>query len=108
MSPTSFSYHSRLQKGGALLDDMRLLVRSWDASASPFTATGRQSILGEMTRSRSRDTIVRAFAPRFLNRDPPAVWRIVRCLEDRNVVREACRTNRSFAIAHGLEQGGDA
>jgi hypothetical protein len=87
----STSYHTRLQKGGALLDDMRLLVRAWneDANADPVGIV--RNLLGKKTQARSNDTFVRAFSPRFLNGDPPSAWKIVRCLEDRNAEIEVIR-----------------
>jgi hypothetical protein len=78
------SYHTRIQKGGALLDDMRMLVRSWSDSGNAGQVQSHLNLLGKKTLARSKDTFVRAFAPRFLHGDPPNAWRLVRCLEDRN------------------------
>lgn len=80
----SHSYHTRIQKGGALLDDMRLMVRSWSELGGASQVPSALNLLGKKTLARSRDTFVRAFAPRFLHGDPPNAWRLVRCLEDRN------------------------
>jgi len=83
-------YHTRMQKGGALLEDMRLLVRRWGDNAGISSAQMTQS-LGKKTMMRAKDTFVRAFAPRFLNGDPPNAWRMVRHLEDRDADLEILR-----------------
>jgi hypothetical protein len=77
-------YHTRLQKGGALLEDMRLLVRSWADSSGMEDAQATRSVLRKKTIARSKDTFLRAFSPRFVHGDPPNAWKLVRCLEDRN------------------------
>ena len=48
-------YNTRLQKGGALLDDMRLLVRQWsEVPAGPQgDAVVVENLLGKETRSRA-------------------------------------------------------
>jgi len=77
-------YTSRLQKGGALLEDMRLLVRNWDGVSrdEQRQLVIAENSLGKTTRARAVDTFIRAFAPRFLDGDPPQAWRLVRLLED--------------------------
>jgi hypothetical protein len=83
-------YNTRIQKGGALLEDMRMIVRSWDENSTDSRAEVRR-LLGKKTLARSQDTMVRAFAPRFLQGDPPNAWKIVRFLEDRNAEPEYLR-----------------
>lgn len=86
-------YTTRLQKGGALLDDMRLLVRRWTSAgldAQRQEVIGG-NILGKITRARSADTIRRAFLPRFVKGNPPNAWEIVRPLEDRNLSLEVLK-----------------
>src|SRR5688572_388644 len=83
-------YNTRMQKGGALLDDMRLLVRSWNDGDATDSVDVR-TVLGKKTLARAKDTIVRAFVPRFLHGNPPDAWRIVRCLEDRDADLEILR-----------------
>jgi len=73
---------SRLQKGGALIDDMRQLVFNWSDQSSesaPLQASAR--ILQKSTRARAADTHRRAFLPRFINGCPPDAWRLARELE---------------------------
>ena len=83
-------YNTRIQKGGALLDDMRMLVQSWEED-SPGSKIEVRRLLGKNTLARSRDTLVRAFTPRFLKGDPKNAWKIVRLLEDRNADPELLR-----------------
>lgn len=75
---------SRLQKGGALLDDMRQLVRVWgDAPAEAQRDRAlRSNVLNKRTRARLADVYRRAFLPRFVNGPIPDAWKLVRPLED--------------------------
>jgi hypothetical protein len=86
-------YNSRLQKGGALLDDMRLLVRHWSeqAAGDQRDALVLENLLGKGTRARAADTYRRAFLPRFVEGDPPKAWRIARAIEDRELPIEVVR-----------------
>jgi hypothetical protein len=91
--PVEHSYNSRLQKGGALLEDMRLLVRHWqhtEANGQRDTVIA-ENLLGKHTRARAADTLRRAFLPRFVHGQPPQAWEIVRALEDRNLPAEILR-----------------
>jgi hypothetical protein len=87
---TAAVYTSRLQKGGALLDDMRVLVRFWRDGPDTQVAEDaiRQNVLGKASRTRVRDTLKRAFLPRFVHGKPPGGWKIVRPLEDAAAPRE--------------------
>jgi len=74
---------SRLQKGGALLGDMRRLVSAWSPeTASEDTTTFVMRTLGKPSVARARDTFIRAFSPRFLEGSPSEAWRLARALED--------------------------
>jgi len=83
-------YLTRLLKGGALLEDMRLLVRAWTDNASDEHKAKLiiENRLGKKTRIRSADVFRRVFAPRFLHGNPPQSWKIVRSLENREVAPE--------------------
>jgi len=71
--------NSRFQKGGALLDDMRLLVQDWRSpEPSIVEVHGR---LGKNTLARTKDTLSRAFRPRFVSGTPPNSWRICQEIE---------------------------
>ncbi|MBU4427322.1 MAG: DUF1819 family protein [Desulfobacterales bacterium] len=88
MNASGQPYNTRIQKGGALLEDMRMLVRSWEEIDGDNTRAEARRLLGKKTLARSRDTLVRAFIPRFVQGDPPDAWKIARLLEDRNVAPE--------------------
>jgi hypothetical protein len=84
--------NSRLQKGGALLGDMRRLVGVWppelrgeDISSFVMKALAKPSL------ARARETYIRVFRPRFLEGDPPQAWRQARVLEDAGVNPETAR-----------------
>lgn len=72
------------------MDDMRMLVRSWETDSTDISNVVRR-LLGKKTLARSQDTMVRAFTPRFLQGDPPNAWKIVRLLEDRDADPELLR-----------------
>lgn len=102
-------YSSRLQKGGAVLDDMRFLVRSWNDEASWDEQRQHmilENVLGKKTRSRALDVYQDLFLPRFLKGNPESAWKIVRLLEDRNLPVEILRpvyywiTARSDALLY--------
>ena len=76
---------SRLQKGGALLADMRSLAANWSeqiAQTDPIPALSKQ--LPKTTMARVKDTYVRAFRPRFIEGSPPNAWRLAKTLEGLN------------------------
>ena len=91
--PGACPYNSRLQKGGALFEDMRLLVRNWQESGvnGQHDTVVAENLLGKHTRARAADTLRRAFLPRFVNGRPPHAWKIVRALEDCNLPVEIIR-----------------
>ena len=85
------NYSARLQKGGAVLDEIRIIVRNW-SDDKPWKEQSQKiiqdNILGKKTRSRATDVYRRVFSHRFLTGDPPEAWKIVRPLEDANVTLE--------------------
>ncbi len=91
MNDSGQTYNTRIQKGGALLEDMRMLVRSWEEIDGKDNRVEVRRLLGKKTLARSKDTLVRAFVPRFVQGDPTNAWKIVRLLEDRNVAPEILR-----------------
>lgn len=85
MKESSDQFTSRLQKGGALLEDMRMLVRVWEVGMEqrdPVPELVR--ILPKVTVARVRDTFSRAFRPRFINGSPLEAWKLARILENEN------------------------
>jgi len=77
-------YTSGLQKGGALLDDMRELVRKWhDGQPNKIVdEILRANILNKTTRARLADVCRRTFVPRFVRGPIANAWKLVRPLED--------------------------
>jgi hypothetical protein len=89
------NYTTRLQKGGALIEDMRIIVRNWSDELDKNTQIQqflKDNVLGKFTKTRSTDTLRRAFSHRFLEGDPPDTWKIVRPLEDAEVEIEIIRS----------------
>jgi Putative inner membrane protein (DUF1819) len=82
--PSPWIYTTRLQKGGALFDDMRQLVRTWsDAPVGTQRDSGvRGNILNKHTRTRLADVYRRAYLPRFVDGPIRNAWKLVRPLED--------------------------
>jgi hypothetical protein len=80
----SNGYNTRIQKGGALIDEMRQLVRFWtDASTEDLKeAAIRSNVLNKATRARAADILRRTFIPRFIEGPIPKAWKFVRPLED--------------------------
>jgi hypothetical protein len=80
----SWPYTTRLQKGGALLEESRALVRAWrDAPAKEVQdAIIRTNLLNKQTRARMADVYRRTFLPRFIQGFIPNAWKLVRPLEN--------------------------
>lgn len=67
---------------------MRHLVQEWDDNEPVDAQVERVvgwNILAKKSRSRVKQTLTRAFIPRFVKGDPPNAWKMVRPLEDRNL-----------------------
>lgn len=103
MSDNGTAYSSRLLKGGALLNDMRMLVRAWQDVDPDGQRDGivAGNLLGKGTRTRAGETYRRAFVPRFLAGNPPNAWRIARELEDRDLPVESLRPIYYWITARG-------
>jgi uncharacterized protein affecting Mg2+/Co2+ transport len=74
--PVGYPYNSRLQKGGALFEDMRLLVRHWqDTGANgQHDIVVAENLLGKHTRARAADTLRRAFLPLSVPKTPSSSY----------------------------------
>ena len=81
---SSWRHTTRLSKGGALLDEMRLLVRSCsDAPSGELRdSVVRSNLLSRNTRARAADVYSRVFVPRFVRGPISEAWRLVKPLED--------------------------
>jgi len=76
-------FTTRLQKGGALFEDMRRIVSLWSdeiAQDKPIAKIARS--LSKSTVSRAKDTYIRAFRPRFIEGSPPNAWKYAKVLEE--------------------------
>ena len=66
-------YTTNIQKGGALLDDARLMVEAWDPRASTeenLHAIGEGGGLAKATRTRAADVVLRVLKPRLIDPGP--------------------------------------
>ena len=74
---------SRIQKGGALLGDMRQLVCQWGRKPEGI-APGRfvRDVLPKATQARANDTYIRAFQPRFIEGSPKNAWKLCSVIEE--------------------------
>jgi hypothetical protein len=73
---------SRIQKGGALLSDMRQLVCHWRSrplETSPHVFV--RSVLSKATHARAKDTYIRAFLPRMIEGSPREAWKLCEAIE---------------------------
>lgn len=78
--------------GGALLQDMRLLVCQWtDGLAGEDAVEAANRILRKPTRVRAAYTFTRAFKPRFISGDPPDAWKLARVVEENHPPLEVAR-----------------
>ncbi len=105
MSKSDQKYNTRIPKGGALLDDMRMLVRSWEE----IEADALRGFLERFTRSPAPLLQLLPSWPETEKawkelEEEKFAWshQAMYLWPDR--VREKCKTDRSFAIAHGLDQ----
>lgn len=79
-------YTSRMQKGGAMLEEMRQLVLLWhDGPEGPLKAEViRRNELNRATRARLGDVLSRIFVPRFVHCPMlPGAWKLMAPLERR-------------------------
>jgi len=74
-------YTTRLQKGGALIADMRQVLLQWDGAPGCAERIIRTNALSAPSRSRALDVVTRTFIPRFVQSNPPDLWRPVRLFE---------------------------
>ena len=63
------------------MDEMRELIRSWDGDRGSLASAIEANILGRPTRARMRDVVIRTFIPRFVNSEPPNLWKSLAILE---------------------------
>ncbi len=92
-------YTTRLQKGGALVAEMRRLVLEWDGTPDCLERLVSANVLSSPSRRRARDVMIRTFMPRFVRSDPPDLWRSVSVLERAGWRRESLLPIHYYAAA---------
>lgn len=78
-------YTTNIQKGGALLDDARLLVEAWDPDSSiesNLQAIGDSGSLAKATRTRAADVVLRVLKPRLIDPGPFVIQALKAVLSD--------------------------
>ena len=78
---TPHPYTTRLQKGGALVADMRRILVEWDGTSGCAERIIRANVLSSPSRYRALDVVTRTFVPRFVHSVPPNLWRPVQLFE---------------------------
>ncbi len=77
-------YNARLIKGGALVPEMRSLLRFWEDgvdTAKLVERLVRENALGKASRARTRDVLRGLFVSRYVEGRPPNAWRYLQPLE---------------------------
>lgn len=74
-------YTARLQKGGALVGDMRQILLAWDGTPGCAERIVRTNAVSAPSRSRALDIVMRTFIPRFVASAPPDLWRGMQVVE---------------------------
>lgn len=81
-------YTTRLQKGGALVGEMRALLLSWRPERGTADDLVARNVLGHGSQARARDVINRTFIPRFVRSHPTDLWRTMVVFERAAVTRD--------------------
>lgn len=92
-------YTTRLQKGGALLPDIRRLLLEWDGSPGCGERIVRENVLGLPSRARASDLVMRTFVPRYVRSSPPDLWRTMQALERAHAPHEMLVPLHYYAAA---------
>ena len=74
-------YTSRLQKGGALLNEMRQLTTLWSDEPDIAQKIITSNPLAQQSRTRLSDLIARSFVPRYVRGPIPNLWKPLALLE---------------------------
>ncbi|MGH7493135.1 MAG: BrxA family protein [bacterium] len=93
------TYTTRLQKGGALLLEMRQLTKLWSDAPDVAEQLVAQNPLALPSRARAKDVIIRAFVPRFVRSDPPNLWKALSIFEAQSAGIEIIRPIHYLAAA---------
>lgn len=94
------TFTSRLQKGGAAVEDTRRVVELWDSNLAPrenFKQLSNENMLSKSSRSRLDDLLRRIIKPRFVDSGPHVIPALKGLLGDHKAFREACYYESSRA-----------
>ena len=87
-------YNSNLQKAGAALEDIKILLKNWknDIPQSELVKEFiTKNVLGKKSRKRTTDVIRYIFLPRYVNGYPEGHWIFLKKLIKANVSRDILR-----------------
>lgn len=107
---SSVIHTGNIQKGGALLDDSRRLIQSWDFEESAETNLQRAcetNVLGKSTRRRSEDLIRRSLGPRLIAPGGDVLVALHELLHDSGAFTEAVyyETSRDESLLAAFAEG---
>ena len=95
-------YTSNLQKAGAAVEDIKILLKNWKNDipqndlVKEFIA---KNILGKKSRKRTTDVIRTVFLPRYINGYPEGHWAYLKKLIEVNISRDILRPILYFYCA---------
>ncbi len=103
-------YTSRLQKGGAALNDTRRVVELWDpelSSGDNLKRLSADNLLGKPSRSRIDDLLRRMVQRRYVEPGPHLIPALKGLLNDGRAFREACyyETSRADDLLAAFAEG---
>ena len=93
------TYTTRLQKVGAQLSEMRRLVLEWNDAEGFADQAVEQNLVAAPSRLRARDIVKRGFVPRYVDSQPPNIWRALATLERAGWPTEACAPLHYYCCA---------
>ena len=100
--PYMEKYTSNLQKAGAALEDVKILLKSWGDGISQDELVKElisKNILGKKSRKRMTDVIRYVFLPRYVNGYPEGHWPYFKKMVDADVPIESIRPVLYFYCA---------
>lgn len=92
-------YTTRLQKAGALIDEMRQIMLAWNEGVTGREGIVSRNLVASPSRMRMNDIVMRAFMPRFVESTPPGLWRPIAALDRGGWDRAALAAVHYYATA---------
>jgi len=95
-------YTSNLQKAGAAVEDIKILLKNWENEILQNELVKElvaKNILGKKSRKRTTDVIRYIFLPRYVNGYPEGHWVYLRKLIEANISRDILRPILYFYCA---------